>query len=590
MNKVFDLLYLIQKDGDITQRVLSDKLMVSLGQINNLIKNATDAGYLIHDQSYVLTEKGKKLLKENRVDNAVIMAAGFGSRFVPMTYETPKGLLTVHGEVMIERQIEQLLAVGITDITIVIGYLKEKFEYLSDKYGVKLIYNPDYSIKNNISSLYYARNELKNTYILTSDIYMADNLYRQYECYSFYAAEFFEGKTSEWTLDVNKDNLILSVDAMGGSDKWAMFGPVFFKKDFSEKLITLIDHYYNEANCAQWYWEDVYYRHLDVLDMYIRKYPEGSILEFESLEELREYDKSYLINSQSEILDVISEVFQVSLSEIVNIQTLKEGMTNDSFLFEVRGEKYVFRNPGIGTEKLIKRNEEYNVYQVINDLKISDDVVYLNPERGYKITKYIPNARNIDPSNLDEVAEAMATLRILHESGLTVEHEFDIEERINYYHELCINEDAILFNDFYDVFEIARNIISFLNTLDREKIMAHVDSVPVNFLKHDGGITLLDWEYSGMADPLIDIAMYVVYQGLQDKEIETFLDIYLTREHTKQELLIVHAYIALAGFLWAMWTLYKQANGEDFGTYAMEQYQYARKYGRIVLKEVSNHA
>lgn len=95
----------------------------------------------------ILLEKGKELLKPYKVDGALIIAAGFGSRFVPLTFETPKGLLEVFGERMIERQIKQLHEVGIHDITIAVGYLKEKFEYLIDKYDVKLLYNPEYSCK-----------------------------------------------------------------------------------------------------------------------------------------------------------------------------------------------------------------------------------------------------------------------------------------------------------------------------------------------------------------------------------------------------------------------------------------------------------
>ncbi len=88
---------------------------------------------------YLLTEQGLKYLEQFKVDGAVITAAGFGSRFVPLTFETPKGLLEVFGERMIERQIKQLHEAGITDITIIVGYLKEKFEYLIDKYQVKLL-------------------------------------------------------------------------------------------------------------------------------------------------------------------------------------------------------------------------------------------------------------------------------------------------------------------------------------------------------------------------------------------------------------------------------------------------------------------
>ena len=128
----------------ITQRELAEKLDVSLGTVNGLVQDCTGLGYLesAEEGKYRVTETGLQFLKPYRVDGALFIAAGFGSRFVPLTFETPKGLLEVQGERMIERQICQLKEAGIHNITIVVGYLKEKFEYLVDKYGVRLLYNP----------------------------------------------------------------------------------------------------------------------------------------------------------------------------------------------------------------------------------------------------------------------------------------------------------------------------------------------------------------------------------------------------------------------------------------------------------------
>ena len=132
------------------------------------------------------------------MDSAVILAAGFGSRFVPLTFETPKGLLEVYGERMIERQIKQLHEAGVTDITIVVGYLKEKFEYLIDKFGVKLLYNPEYHNKNTLTTLYRARECFigRNTYLLSSDNWMRSNMYHTYECGAWYSSVFMKGETS----------------------------------------------------------------------------------------------------------------------------------------------------------------------------------------------------------------------------------------------------------------------------------------------------------------------------------------------------------------------------------------------------------
>ncbi len=222
----------ILENPAVTQRDLSKELSVSLGTVNNLIKECIEKKYIEignGNDLYELLPAGQALLNENKVDGAVIIAAGFGSRFVPLTFETPKGLLEVFGERMIERQIRQLHEAGIKDITIVVGYLKEKFEYLIDKYQVKLLYNPEYSQKNTLTTIYHARKLLRgrNMYVLSSDNWMRHNMYHTYESGAWYSASYMEGETSEWCLDYNKKGRILNV-SVGGQDKWVMYGPVFF--------------------------------------------------------------------------------------------------------------------------------------------------------------------------------------------------------------------------------------------------------------------------------------------------------------------------------------------------------------------------
>lgn len=584
MNDKFEICYLIYKNNEVNQRDIAQILDFALGKVNKLLKELESDEFVIKENGYRLTSKGNYFLESHRVDNAIIMAAGFGSRFVPITYETPKGLLEVHGEVMIERQIKQLHEVGIKDITIIVGYLKEKFEYLTDKFGVKLLYNSEYSVKNNISSIYYAKDILKNSYVLTSDIYMTKNLYRPYEAYSFYAAEYFEGPTEEWSLESNRTGLITKIVETGGSDIWAMYGPAFFKNDFSSRISNLIDGYYNVKACAQWYWEDVLMRHLNELEMFIKKYPDGTILEFESLEELRIYDDSYYSYSKSEILNTIEKVFEVEQKNITDIRTLKEGATNDSFIFTVNKEKYVFRAPGKATEKLINREQEAAVYSALKGSDICDEVVYLNSKNGFKISKYISSARTLDPHNEVEVTQALSLLRQLHNSNIKVDHDFNIFSRIEQYLEYCKQADAILFNDFEEVVGLITEVKNILENIQRPSVLIHVDPVPVNYLLSNDTIKLIDWEYSGMGDPILDLAMFSVYSGYDENTSMALLKNYLVREETLEERIVLFSYMSLSGFLWALWTQLKQADGEDFGTYGIEQYQYARNYAREVKK------
>jgi DNA-binding Lrp family transcriptional regulator len=182
MNKLPYLCREVALDQCLSQRQLAQKLNISLGKANRLVREATESGYLAHSsKGYSLTKQGLAFLKQFQVDNAIILAAGFGTRFVPFTYQTPKGLLEVKGVPMIERQIEQLLEKHIDEIIIVVGYLKERFDYLIDKYGVKLVYNPEFAEKNNYVSLYYALDYLKRSYILMSDNWIEHNIFNRWE-------------------------------------------------------------------------------------------------------------------------------------------------------------------------------------------------------------------------------------------------------------------------------------------------------------------------------------------------------------------------------------------------------------------------
>ena len=139
MNRQVLLLRSIIDNPKISQRALCETTGLALGSVNSLLKECVAAGLVQETkEGRTVTEKGQEFLEPYRVDCAVIMAAGFGSRFVPLSFETPKGLLEVFGEPMVERQIKQLIEAGITDIAIVVGYMKEKFDYLTDKYGVRL--------------------------------------------------------------------------------------------------------------------------------------------------------------------------------------------------------------------------------------------------------------------------------------------------------------------------------------------------------------------------------------------------------------------------------------------------------------------
>ena len=164
--------------------------------------------------------------------NAIIIAAGTSSRFVPLSYEKPKGLVEVKGEVLIERQIRQLHEAGVNDVTIVVGYMAEQFAYLGEKYGVQFVKNEDYTRYNNTSSMIRVVDRLCNTYICCSDQYYEKNPFLQDLQQSAYAALYANGKTNEYCLELDAEDGIRAVQ-IGGADAWYMAGFAYFSEDFS---------------------------------------------------------------------------------------------------------------------------------------------------------------------------------------------------------------------------------------------------------------------------------------------------------------------------------------------------------------------
>ena len=581
----------IYEYADITQRGLATALNLSLGSVNRLVSECVERGLIelsSEGSKYRLTDAGLDYLEQYRVDGAVITAAGFGSRFVPLTFETPKGLLEVFGERMIERQIRQLHEAGITDITIVVGYLKEKFEYLIDKYNVKLLYNPEYSCKNTLATFYHARELFRgrNMYLLVSDNWLRNNMYHKYECGSWYSSVYMEGQTSEWCLSSNKKGRITDV-TIGGQDSWVMYGPAFLSRSFSETFIPLVEQEYHRPGTEQFYWEQVVLDHLDKLELYLNCQPEHQVYEFENLEELRQFDPKYQNHSDNEALQLVSKVFQVKESEIHHIRCLKAGMTNQSFLFELKGRQYICRIPGPGTDLLINRKQEEACYQAVKPLDITEHIVYFDGNSGYKIAEFYEGAHNADPKNQEEMAACMAFLRKLHHSGVKVEHHFDFRERIHFYESLCRHHEELLFEDYGEVRKKMNVLMDQLDSLDRPCCLSHIDSVADNFLfLPDGTIRLIDWEYAAMHDPLIDIAMCGIYSYYSEEEMDRLLECYLERTPSEEERFVTYAYAALGGFLWCLWAIYKSMEGVEFSDYTIVMYHYAKQYYKKIQREL----
>lgn len=568
--------YLRQNPEKVSQRVLSSALSISLGKTNQLVSALTDQGYI--DQ-YQLTSKGVAALEPYKVDNAIIMAAGMSSRFVPLSYEMPKGLLVVKGEVLIERQIRQLQEAGIRDITVVVGYMKEKYYYLEEQFGVRIVINEEYYRYNNPSSLIRVLDRLSNTYICSCDDYFTENVFELYVDRAYYSTVYVDGPTEEWCVRSDNKGRITGV-TVGGHDSDVMLGHVYFDKAFSDRFKEILSGEYDQPSVREHLWEDLYVHHMDELTLYIRRYDDSVIKEFDSLNELRSFDKTYINNIDSSIFDHICKTLHCEPQDIDVIETIKSGLTNMSFVFEARGERYVYRHPGVGTSKYINRASEAASMEVAARLGLDDTFLYMDSDGGWKISRYIPNARELDYKNEHQVSVALNMIRTLHEANQVSAYDFDIWSRTQDLIQ-SIKEYNYSFN--YDFVSLQESMTTLVDQVRADgcgiRCLCHNDCYSPNFLLDaNDKMYLIDWEYSGNDDPASDLGTFICCSPYNYEEALNVLRNYLAQNVTDAVLRHYIAYVAIASYYWYVWALYKGIVGDPVGEWEYLWYRNTRLF------------
>ncbi|MBD5118568.1 MAG: phosphotransferase family protein [Clostridiales bacterium] len=289
-------------------------------------------------------------------------------------------------------------------------------------------------------------------------------------------------------------------------------------------------------------------------------------------------------------LEVIGTVLRADPEEVTGVSALKKGMTNRSFLFSCRGEKYIMRVPGEGTGRLIDRRSEAAVYRLIQGRGLCEDVLYIDPDSGYKISRFIEGARTCDPMNGRETAACMDKLRSFHGLGLRADHEFDLFGHIDFYESLWDGRPSA-YPDYRETKERVFRLKPFLDAHAGKKVLTHIDAVPDNFLFFQNGqgqeeIRLIDWEYAAMQDPHVDIAMFCIYAMYGREQADKLIDQYFIGGCPPLTRIKIYGYIAVCGLLWSNWCEYKRSLGVEFGAYSLAQYRYARDYCEIVRREL----
>lgn len=290
--KEFNALTLMERTGkSFSQRELSEALGVSLGTANKLSKE-------LHDKQLCdgghITDGGLAALEPYRVRRAVFIAAGFGSRLVPITFNTPKPLVRVHGTRIIDTLLDAVVAAGIPEIVIVRGYLGEQFDQLLYKYpNIKFVENPVYNEANNISSAVCVRYLLKNSYVLEADLVLKNRaLIRKYE-YESNMLGIPVDRSDDWCLMTDGSGVITQ-ETVGGLNCHQMVGISFWSEADGGKLAGDLDEVYRSPGGKERYWEQVplVYKK-ENYSVHVRECSFEDITEIDTFNELKQIDKLY---------------------------------------------------------------------------------------------------------------------------------------------------------------------------------------------------------------------------------------------------------------------------------------------------------
>lgn len=539
------------------------------------MRELTVRGLIAHGE---LTGAGLEALAPYKVDNAVIMAAGMSRRFAPISYERPKGTLRVRGEVLIERQIRQLQEAGVRDITVVVGYKKEYFFHLAADMGVRIVVNDEYATRNNNASLWLVREQLGNTYVCSSDNYMTVNPFEPYVYQAYYAAQYAAGPTEEWCITTGAGGRITGA-TVGGADAWTMLGHVYFDRAFSGRFREILEAEYHLPETAGKLWESIYLDHVRELDMVMRPYPDGVINEFDSVDELRSFDPLFMENVDSRVFDTIIRELGCAKSAITDFYPLKQGITNLSCHFRVGEEEFVYRHPGVGTDKIVDRRAEMEALIMARDLGLDHTFLAGDADEGWKISRFIPQVANLDTGDDAQLAAAMRMDRALHDSGRQLTRTFDFAAEAHRYESLLAAHGPIDVPGYHDLRAKVMRLKALADADGYDPVPSHNDFFPLNFLvSPDGGMDLIDWEYAGMSDPGADFGTMVVCAQLPEARADEALELYFGRTPTAAERRHWWASVVMAGWCWYVWSLLKEAEGDDVGEWLFIYYRHAADY------------
>lgn len=581
--KESEILKMLLESPYVDKQLISDLSGNPMGVVDRCVRSLTDGGYI--DSAMQITNKGRDYIRRSTPRNAIILAAGSGLRMIPINTLYTKGMLEVSGTPLIERLIRQLKAAGITEIHIVVGFMKEEYESLSEKHNVHIIPNRYYRERDSLYSLSLASDYIGNSYILPCDLWCRINPFSRNEMYSWYMVSEIVDDESFVRVDTQLNLRVAEKDSAGNS----MMGIAYISDSDAEYVRDRLDELNSDPENYKLSWENCLVQD-DHMITYARNVRSCDMIDVNTYEQLRGIDEqSSQLKSYS--IAIIMSALGIKERDITEITIMKKGMTNRSFMFTAKNKRYIMRIPGEGTNKMINRRQEAMVYDTIKGKNICDEVAYINPDNGYKITRFIENARTCDPNSIDDVKRCIEKMRWFHNMNLQVSNSFDIYRQIEFYQSLWQHDKS-----FYEDYRITKSNVhllkSFIDSQPKDNCLSHIDSVHDNYLLSEDEfgnvqVRIIDWEFAGMHDPHIDIAMFCVHALYDRQQIDRIIDMYFRDNCTPEVRAKIYCYISVCGLLRSNWCEYKHDMGTDMGEYSRKQYQYATEYYKIAMDAIA---
>ncbi len=488
---------------------------------------------------------------------------------------------------LIDRTLSILRENGFTDIIMVVGFREGMFrKYAAD--DVRLVVNPDYEFTASMGSLALCRDFIKGDFLLVE------------------GDTFFERKLIESLSTVDLGNMLTMTEESGSGDECF----VETKNGFVTKItkdrhrvlrfegeligVSRISSDTYSRMLLEWANASNPYMNYEYLLMDVTDALDRPVLRFRNLiwgdvdcrEDFTRLRKNIypLLRRKEDPFDAdnlrqhLSTIFPSSDVSGALI-TRMGGMSNKNFKVTLEGKSYVLRVPGNGSEGMVVRSdEEFNAMEACS-LGVNPPIRYFNPETGVKLADFIEEAETLNAATIqrhDNMRQIARIYRTVHDSRIRLKNEFNIFREIEKYDRLIEKAGTWMYPGWEEVRERVMRLEHRINSLGVDLKPCHNDALYENFIKdRDGRIYLIDWEYSGMNDPMADLAALFLEAGFERENVDYFLDKYFdgaVPETTAEKIL---CYQILWDCLWAQWTVIKEHKGDDFGTYGPDRYKRA---------------